>query len=1010
MGVPLTVEDPRAIVATAKEKLIASAQKLVEKGAFEKAIKEYLRVVQEDDSDVRIWLKIGDLYAKIGKKTEATDTYQRVAQFYSNQGFYLKSVAVYKQILKLEPRLVDVNHRLAELYKQLGLISDAISQYEQVAGFFHKEGKVKEALSAMKQIVELDPETVAARIKLAEMYSRENLPREAIEEFTRAAEQLKEAGRLDEYMKVAERLLFHAPDNKTVTKELARLYIEKNDPRRALPKLQVLFKHDPRDFDVLRLLARAFEGLEQRPKAVSVYKELARILHETGDARGAIDVFRQILVIQPDDADAQNAVSGAPPPSTRRPTLPPPSPPSAPSVSNTGPVRAHATGAERALDSGGHRVYPTNQTGRAAAIPRDVPQPEGPNDSLAEEIAKLLSETDVYIKYNLHAKAIEHLQRVFERQPRHVAGREKLKALYITTGRRDDAITELWALADAADPGRARRYVREIYELDPSNVRAAQALGEPVHTPGVQAPEPEAEDDFGVSIDSGVGQDFGLPTMSRREPPLRNAGEPEDADLAELSDGGVAIDDALLDDGVIGAADLEEDFSDIDLAEDVTSAPIEVVGETSPGLDDDFIPLVIDTGADPTTSAPPPDDESDRFSLAEEEEEPASAASSFDVAGEEPTRFGVPSTSEESFADVVEDRTGLMSAEELRNLEGGPRFAPASTAVSDAGLDEMDFSSVSEEVEARPIARPAELAPPPEPEEIPPLPVVESSSASQRRYAPAPIPDPLRQESSLEDDLDESDFFMQQSLFDEARMMLTSLLERYPNHPLVHAKMKDLDGMDPAPTADVPVISSTNTAELALQADSGEHDFLIEEPSVPVSESISAEMSKISHEPVEVTRRGVIAHGDSPEDFETHFDLGIAYKEMGLIDDAVAEFRIVMKDPAREVQCQLMIGTCYLEKQMFTEAINQFKKGLYVEGITDPEALSLYYELGSAYEKIGDPREALYYYDKVQKRDPQFRDLRRRMRALRGEEQEAEPPPRANDDVDGAFDGLLDEG
>jgi len=88
-------------VASSKDKLIAGAQKLVEKGQFEKAIKEYLKVVQQDDKDVRIWLKIGDLYAKIGKKAEATETYQRVAQFYSDQGFYLKSVAVYKQILKI---------------------------------------------------------------------------------------------------------------------------------------------------------------------------------------------------------------------------------------------------------------------------------------------------------------------------------------------------------------------------------------------------------------------------------------------------------------------------------------------------------------------------------------------------------------------------------------------------------------------------------------------------------------------------------------------------------------------------------------------------------------------------------------------------------------------------------------------------------------------------------------------------------------------------------------------
>src|SRR6185295_2403010 len=128
------------------------------------------------------------------------------------------------------------------------------------------------------------------RIKLAELYSKEQMPREAIEEFTRAAEQLKEAGRSDDYMKVAERLLFHSPDNRPVSKELARMYIDKGDPRRALPKLQVCFKADPRDTDVLNLLSKAFESLDQRQKSVSVLKELARILGENGDKKGRDDV------------------------------------------------------------------------------------------------------------------------------------------------------------------------------------------------------------------------------------------------------------------------------------------------------------------------------------------------------------------------------------------------------------------------------------------------------------------------------------------------------------------------------------------------------------------------------------------------------------------------------------------------------------------------------------------------------------------------------------------------
>jgi len=144
------------------------------------------------------------------------------------------------------------------------------------------------------------------------------------------------------------------------------------------------------------------------------------------------------------------------------------------------------------------------------------------------------------------------------------------------------------------------------------------------------------------------------------------------------------------------------------------------------------------------------------------------------------------------------------------------------------------------------------------------------------------------------------------------------------------------------------------------------------------------------------------------EDFETHYDLGIAYKEMGLLDDAVNEFRIVMKDSAREVQCHLMIGLCFLEKGMQTDAIGQFKKGLYVEGITEREALSMYFELGQAYERLNDPREALYYYEKVIKRDSHFRDVEKRMDALRG----GTPAPAAlpagnNDDLDAAFDTLL---
>ncbi|HEY0986779.1 MAG TPA: tetratricopeptide repeat protein, partial [Kofleriaceae bacterium] len=281
-----------------------AARKFVDKGQIDKAVKEYLRIVHEDPKDVRVWLKIGDLYAKKGAKQDAIETYLKVARFYSDQGFFLKAVAVYKQILKLDPRLVDVILKLAELYRQLGLMSDAMQHFESVAAHFHREGNTKEALATVKKLVDLDPENIATRIKLAELYSKERLIDEAATEFSVACEQLRRQGRQDDFVKVAERLLWHKPDNQALNRELAGLYLRRNDPRRALQKLQACFKADPRDVETLGLLAQAFQALEQKAKTVSVLKELARIHVENKQREQAGDVFRRILEFVPSDADA----------------------------------------------------------------------------------------------------------------------------------------------------------------------------------------------------------------------------------------------------------------------------------------------------------------------------------------------------------------------------------------------------------------------------------------------------------------------------------------------------------------------------------------------------------------------------------------------------------------------------------------------------------------------------------------------------------------------------------
>src|SRR6476660_2629826 len=181
-----------------------AARKFVDKGQIDKAVKEYLRIVQEDPKDVRVWLKIGDLYAKKGAKQDATDTYLKVARFYHDHGFFGKAIAVYKQILKLDPRLVDVIMKLADLYRQNGYMTEAMQHYESVAAHFHREGNTKEALETVQKLVDLDPENIATRIKLAELYSKEGLVDDAVQQFTLACEQLRKQNRQADFIKVAE--------------------------------------------------------------------------------------------------------------------------------------------------------------------------------------------------------------------------------------------------------------------------------------------------------------------------------------------------------------------------------------------------------------------------------------------------------------------------------------------------------------------------------------------------------------------------------------------------------------------------------------------------------------------------------------------------------------------------------------------------------------------------------------------------------------------------------------
>ena len=156
-------------------------------------------------------------------------------------------------------------------------------------------------------------------------------------------------------------------------------------------------------------------------------------------------------------------------------------------------------------------------------------------------------------------------------------------------------------------------------------------------------------------------------------------------------------------------------------------------------------------------------------------------------------------------------------------------------------------------------------------------------------------------------------------------------------------------------------------------------------------------------------KRGV-AEQVSEDDSDTHFDLGIAYKEMGLFPDARREFQVAMSDPRRRCLCWTMIGLIYMEEGQPRDAIEAFQSGLESPDRTPSETVGLHYELGLACEAAGLFEQARLHYQYVHQREPQYREVGHRLERLGGPADDGDGlVMESMDDVNRAFDALIHE-
>jgi tetratricopeptide (TPR) repeat protein len=129
--------------------------------------------------------------------------------------------------------------------------------------------------------------------------------------------------------------------------------------------------------------------------------------------------------------------------------------------------------------------------------------------------------------------------------------------------------------------------------------------------------------------------------------------------------------------------------------------------------------------------------------------------------------------------------------------------------------------------------------------------------------------------------------------------------------------------------------------------------------------------------------REKVSENIDANDALAHYDLGTAYMEMGLLDEAISEFQLVLRGTSEHLATYEMLGQTFLQKSEPEAALRSLSRGLDAPCEIEEERVGIYYYIGLAHETMGDKDTALDFYDRVFAIDINFADVTERLRALR---------------------------
>ncbi|HXI03470.1 MAG TPA: tetratricopeptide repeat protein [Candidatus Saccharimonadales bacterium] len=304
-----------------RTKIQQQAEKHVAAGKIEAAVEQYKKLVDDNPRDLGTLNKIGDLYVRLNRKVEAIGTFHRIAEIYAEDGFFLKAIAIYKKITKIDPASIEIMQRLAELYSRQGLKTEARSQYVAVAQAHVKRGRPQEAIQCYEALAAMEPESIQHRMALAELKAKCGMHTEAAGTLLALGIELEKKGNSKESSRIYELAFKTSQGDPGVAERLGMALIGSGQHERAIEIAEKILAGHPDSGAMMEVRGLALEAagrkeeaevalklsLDSDPERCGALVALARLLADRGAPDDAVETLSGGMEIITDGGKVQDA-------------------------------------------------------------------------------------------------------------------------------------------------------------------------------------------------------------------------------------------------------------------------------------------------------------------------------------------------------------------------------------------------------------------------------------------------------------------------------------------------------------------------------------------------------------------------------------------------------------------------------------------------------------------------------------------------------------------------------